>query len=256
MSDEMMAHTHGCYLPKSLGVTKRFHKVHTIGGSVSRLSELPATLEPQRAAYEEEPLSPAARSVGSSYVHDRALLSPTGALGETAQNLHAAAHGPARAAQTAVESPVPPSTGSSQQHSFVDLDPDVLACLLSWLTPVDLAGVAVVSHQLHEPIERAANVRAAHLRASLAPFRGLAVLQILHVKEMANERSQQSLEVTRLGGVERVRGWRAWHSGVPRTAQLHEDQFVYNSHYGMWMPESADPHAWAAENLAVAAGPT
>lgn len=115
------------------------------------------------------------------------------------------------------------------------LDPDSLACVLSWLLPEDLAAVAIAGRCMQDLVLHATDVRASHLGFSLAPFRGLSRLQFLHTKEQAARRASEAEQTTR---------------GTLEDLELH---LYYNAPYGSWMPFSArdsraDPDRWASDN--------
>jgi len=130
-------------------------------------------------------------------------------------------------------SPPPPSLPTSLL--LTELDFDAITCVLSQLAAVDLARVACCAHRLHDNVQRAADLRAARIGVCLAPYHGLAQLRFLQAKEAAKEAAERRKERVRL---ER------------QAAENLVEQFVYNAQYALWMPASADPHTWAAQNLA------
>lgn len=156
----------------------------------------------------------------------------------------------------------------SPSLSLATLELDALECVLSWLSPIDLARVALVSRCM--PIEQAVARRAQRLDMMLAPFRGLAQIHLLHVKESATAAAQRREQERKRyldqaywqGVVDRI-----FHDGSATTAAVaaaedtapgarapadDNETFVYNAQYHAWMPASADPQVWAAQNLGIA----
>jgi len=126
-----------------------------------------------------------------------------------------------------------------KQHSLTELESDVLALLLSWVPPADLARVAICGRCMHEPIQQAADLRVGRLAASLAPFRGLARLQVPHIKEAAKEAERR----------EQLASWHHTEQALTsEIALVDSEQFVYNEQYAVWMPASANPHEWVTQN--------
>lgn len=139
--------------------------------------------------------------------------------------------------------------------SFAALGPDALELVLAWLSPFELANVALVSRCMHEPIEQAIARRAARLQVSLAPYRGLAQLNFLQAKESAKATAEQR-EQERLRYLDQVYWGRVMDSIFDNRSAVEapladDEMFVYNAQYQAWMPAGADPHAWAMQNLGV-----
>ena len=131
------------------------------------------------------------------------------------------------------------------EQFLVNLDPDSLVCVLSKLTPKDLARASTASRCLHEVVEQATDARASRLGVTLAPFRGSVRLQVLHVKEDVHELFDSESEVaSEVDGPARVLSDLRLGSA--------DESFWYCEPFGVWMPASAraNPGAWAAENLA------
>ena len=77
---------------------------------------------------------------------------------------------------------------------------------------------------------QAADLRAIRIGVCLAPFRGLARLQLLHVKEEVAESKTNRI------------GWAARAQYVTSD----DEAYVFNLQYGMWMPADVNPDTFAA----------